>query len=136
MRFKNLKIGDHILFNLKTSYSKQDIEYGCDPRVNGMTGTITKLWDINETCVVKLDTPLTYENKKAVYEYWDFVKNMEKISYEESKEINSVSDLDKLKNYLHEKQKDYNNSLLNENSISIASKLQEVNEILNYVNTL
>ncbi|MDD3224760.1 MAG: hypothetical protein PHX70_08720 [Clostridium sp.] len=136
MKFKNFKIGDHIRFHLKSSYSKQDIEYGCDPRVNGMTGTITKLWDIDDTCVVKLDIPLTYEDKKTVYEYWDFVKNMEEISYEDTKKIDKEPNLDKLKNYLYNKQKKYNAELLSKNSISIDSKLQEINEILKYIATL
>ena len=85
MKNDEFKSGTKIRFNLKRPYTKADIEYGCDERVDGMTGTIKNLWDINEYCIVTLDTPLVYDDGRKVYEYWDFVYNMEPLS-EESEE--------------------------------------------------
>lgn len=105
MTSSNLKVGDKIRFNLKSSYSSKDLTYGCDTRVDGMTGTIQCIWDQSERCVVKLDTPLTYDNKR-VYEYWDFPYNMTKISsnYEP---LNFEKAWNELKVYLYSKHNTY-----------------------------
>lgn len=133
MKSCNLKTGDRVRFSLKSPYSKEDLKYGCDPRVNGMTGTIQCIWDIKEPCVIKLDTPLVYDNNKEVYEYWDFTYNMVKIS-EEPHPINFEKAWNELKNYLNSQHYLLENS--SEKDIVANSKLYEIDEIIEQVEHL
>ena len=129
----NLSIGDRIRFDLRTPYSQEDVKYGCDPRVEGTTGTIQCIWDVNETCVVKLDTPLIYDNNRVVSEYWDFTYNMGKITDEPNPTVNYQLLWGQLKNYLNTKHKDYSMQNATNENITNSYKLHELEEIIEHI---
>lgn len=136
MKPSNLNVGDRIRFDLRSPYSEEDIKYGCDSRVQGTTGTIQCIWDVKQTCVVKLDTPLVYDNNKIVYEYWDFAYNMEKISERDKSPINFEVSWKELKGYLNNKRKDYNlQNIVKESSI-VNCKIHELDDILEHINQI
>lgn len=126
------KSGTKIKFNLKRPYTKADIEYGCDERVDGMTGTIKNLWDINEYCIVKLDKPLVYDDGKKVYEYWDYVYNMEPLSEdsEEAIDVNYRTAWFELKKNINE---EYKNLLSSSNTSVLKPQLNAFDKILSYM---
>ncbi len=133
MKSCNLKVGDRIRFDLRSPYSDEDIKYGCDSRVDGSTGTIQCIWDVNETCVVKLDTPLLYDDKRVVSEYWDFAYNLKKVLEEPKSPLNFEESWKQLKNYLDKKHKDYFLKHTISKNIENDSKLYELDEIIEHI---
>lgn len=133
MNNNEFKIGTKVKFNLRRPYTKADIDYGCDSRVDGMTGTIKDLWDINEYCIVTLDKPLIYGDGKKVYEYWDYIYNMEPLTEdsEDSIDVNYRAAWFELKKNIND---EYKNLLTLSNNPVLKPQINVFDKILSYMN--